>query len=118
MTSGDYARGLFIEPTIFTDVGDGMVIACEEIFGPVLPVFSFETEEEVISRANNTTYGLAAGVWTRDLARAHRMGAALKAGVVWVNTYDMFDSAAPFGGFKGSVSQAYDAESGGAAQTH
>jgi len=102
MTDGDYGKGFYIEPTIFTNVDDEMVISCEEIFGPVLPVYAFETEEEVIARANDTTYGLAAGVWTRDVARTHRMGAALKAGVVWVNTYDMFDSAAPFGGFKGS----------------
>lgn len=102
LAGGDYGQGFYITPTIFTNVRDDMVISCEEIFGPVLPVYSFETEEEVIARANNTSYGLAAGVWTRDVGRAHRLGAALKAGVVWVNTYDMFDSAAPFGGFKGS----------------
>jgi len=79
-----------------------MVISREEIFGPVLPVYAFETEEEVIARANDTEYGLAAGVWTKDLGRAHRVAAGIKSGVVWVNTYDLFDPAAPFGGFKGS----------------
>lgn len=102
LTAGELAQGFFVSPTIFTDVADEMTIACEEIFGPVLTVFSFQSEEEVIARANNTPYGLAAGLWTRNVAQAHRVAAKLKAGVVWVNTYNMFDSAAPFGGFKGS----------------
>lgn len=102
MTSGDYGRGFYIEPTVFTDVRDDMLISRDEIFGPVLPVYVFDTEAEVIARANDSQYGLAAGLWTRDLSRAHRLAAAIKSGVVWVNTYDMFDGASPFGGFKGS----------------
>ncbi len=102
LTAGDFGRGFYIQPTIFTNMRDEMVIAREEIFGPVLPIFSFETEAEVIERANDTVYGLAAGVWTGDVGRAHRLGARLRAGVVWVNTYDLFDPAVPFGGFKGS----------------
>lgn len=95
-------RGFFIEPTIFTDVDDSMKIAQEEIFGPVLSVLKFSNVEEVIKRANNTNFGLAAAVWTSDVKKAHRVSHALRAGTVWVNCYDVFDAAAPFGGFKQS----------------
>lgn len=102
MIAGDFGRGFFIEPTIFTDVRDDMLISRDEIFGPVLPIYAFDAEAEAIARANDTEYGLAAGVWTQDVGRAHRVAAGIKSGVVWVNTYDMFDGASPFGGFKGS----------------
>ncbi|MCA9083561.1 MAG: aldehyde dehydrogenase family protein [Planctomycetaceae bacterium] len=93
-------RGFFVEPTVFTDVSDDMQIAREEIFGPVLSVLKFSDPDEVVKRANNTTFGLAAAVWTRDVTKAHRIAAAVRAGTVWVNCYDVFDAAAPFGGFK------------------
>jgi len=93
-------RGFFIEPTLFTDVKDNMAIAKDEIFGPVLSVFKFKDVDEVIERGNNTFYGLAAAVWTRDIGKAHRIANSLRAGTVWVNCYDVFDTAAPFGGFK------------------
>jgi aldehyde dehydrogenase (NAD+) len=85
---------------VFDHVRDDMQIAQEEIFGPVMSILPFKTFDEVVQRANNTFYGLAAAVWTRDIAKAHHMAAELKAGTVWVNCYDVFDAAAPFGGFK------------------
>jgi aldehyde dehydrogenase (NAD+) len=95
-------QGYFIEPTVFTDVRDDMKIAQEEIFGPVMSIIPFEDLDDVVRRANRTDYGLAAAVWTRDLSKAHSIAARVRAGTVWVNCYDVFDAAAPFGGFKQS----------------
>lgn len=94
--------GLFIEPTIFENVRNDMSIAQEEIFGPVLSVIRFNFEEEALKIANDSVYGLAAGVWTSNLSRAHRFAKGLRAGSVWINQYDGGDMTAPFGGFKQS----------------
>ncbi|MGE7956167.1 aldehyde dehydrogenase [Pseudomonas sp. NPDC089530] len=94
--------GLYVEPTIFDGVTNAMTIAREEIFGPVLSVISFDTEEEALQIANDSIFGLAAGVWTSNLSRAHRFARGLRAGSVWVNQYDGGDMTAPFGGFKQS----------------
>lgn len=93
-------RGYFVQPTVFDRVTDDMSIAKEEIFGPVMSVLTFEDWDELILRANQTFYGLAAAVWTRDIAKAHDFAKRVRAGTVWVNCYDVFDAAAPFGGFK------------------
>lgn len=93
-------KGFFIEPTVFADVKDDMKIAREEIFGPVMSVMPFKDMDDVVARANKTVYGLAAAVWTRDIEKAHGIAARVRAGTVWVNCYDVFDAAAPFGGFK------------------
>ena len=93
-------KGYFIEPTIFDNVTDQMDIATDEIFGPVMNILSFKDFDEVLQRSNNTPYGLAAAVWTRDVAKAHRIASNVRAGTIWVNCYDVFDAAAPFGGFK------------------
>ncbi|XP_022100812.1 retinal dehydrogenase 1-like isoform X2 [Acanthaster planci] len=93
-------KGNFIESTVFSDVTDDMMIAREEIFGPVQQILKFKTMEEVIDRANNTTYGLAAAVITKDIDKALTLANSVRAGVVWVNTYSVLDPRAPFGGYK------------------
>jgi aldehyde dehydrogenase (NAD+) len=92
--------GYFVQPTVFDNVRDDMAIAKDEIFGPVMSVLSFSDWDELVQRANNTCFGLAAAVWTKDVGRAHDFARRVRAGTVWVNCYDVFDAAAPFGGFK------------------
>ncbi len=99
---GDTPDGYYINPTIFADVRNDMTIAQEEIFGPVLSTITVEDDEEAVRVANDTSYGLAAAVWTRDLSRAHKIVRKLRAGTVWVNCYDHGDATVPFGGFKQS----------------
>jgi len=95
-------KGYFVKPTVFTDVRPDMKITREEIFGPVVCAIPFKDPAEVAAAGNDTTYGLAAAVWTRDIQKAHRLAETLKAGTVWINCYNVFDAASPFGGYKQS----------------
>ena len=95
-------RGFFVEPTLLTNVRPGMRVVDEEIFGPVVCAMPFKDTDEVVSQMNQTPYGLAGAVWTRDVTKAHRMARALRAGTVWINCYNVFDAALPFGGYKQS----------------
>jgi acyl-CoA reductase-like NAD-dependent aldehyde dehydrogenase len=95
-------KGYFLQPTIFDDVTPEHRIAREEIFGPVLATIKFKDAEDAVVKANATVYGLAAAVWTRDVSKAHRIARSIKAGTVWINTYNLYDPALPFGGFKES----------------
>jgi aldehyde dehydrogenase (NAD+) len=109
LTEGALSKGYFVAPTVFANVQDNMRIAQEEIFGPVISAISFKDSDELIKRANATTFGLGSGVWTRDVSKAHRVAKALRAGSVWVNCYQAMDPAVPFGGYKMS---GYGRESG------
>ena len=102
VTDGDYADGAYVAPTVFTDCRDDMTITREEIFGPVMSILVYDSEDEVIRRANDTTYGLAAGIVTRDLNRAHRVIHKLEAGICWINTWGESAAEMPVGGYKQS----------------
>ncbi len=97
-----FQKGYFYQPTIFSGVTNNMRVAQEEIFGPVVSVIPFKDEDDLIKQANDTIYGLSAGIWTQNITRAHRFAKAIKAGVIWINTYNMFNAASPFGGYKQS----------------
>jgi aldehyde dehydrogenase (NAD+) len=93
-------KGFYVQPTVFANVQDDMKIAQDEIFGPVMSIIKFDTEDDLVQKANNTIYGLAAAVVTKDIDRALYVANNIRAGTVWVNCYNVFDAAAPFGGYK------------------
>ncbi|MDA0835964.1 MAG: aldehyde dehydrogenase family protein [Planctomycetota bacterium] len=93
-------KGFYVQPTVFNNVTDDMEIATDEIFGPVMSILPFKDVDEVVERSNKSMFGLAAAVWTRDVGKAHHFAKSVRAGTIWVNCYDVFDAAAPFGGFK------------------
>jgi phenylacetaldehyde dehydrogenase len=95
-------KGYFVEPTVLVNTNDKMKVVQEEIFGPVVTVIPFSDPNEIVARANDTIYGLAAGVWSRDIKKAHSIASKLRAGTVWINCYNIFDPALPFGGYKQS----------------
>jgi phenylacetaldehyde dehydrogenase len=95
-------KGYFVEPTVLVNTKEDMRVVQEEIFGPVVAAIPFDDPEELVPRANNSMYGLAAGIWTKDISKAHRLASALRAGTVWINCYNIFDAALPFGGYKQS----------------
>jgi acyl-CoA reductase-like NAD-dependent aldehyde dehydrogenase len=99
---GAFQKGYFFQPTIFSDVNNSMRVAQEEIFGPVSSVITFDNDDDLLRQANETIYGLSAGIWTSNITRAHRFAKAVKAGVVWINTFNMMNAASPFGGYKQS----------------
>ena len=109
LTEGALSKGFFVQPTVFANVQDNMRIAQEEIFGPVISAIKFRDMDELVRRANATTFGLGSGVWTRDVSKAHHLAAAIRAGSVWINCYQAMDPAVPFGGYKMS---GYGRESG------
>ncbi|MHB1209570.1 MAG: aldehyde dehydrogenase family protein [Acidimicrobiales bacterium] len=100
LVEGELSKGYFVAPTIFTDVRDDMRVASEEIFGPVVSAAVFDDADDLIARANATSFGLGSGVWTQNVAKAHRFAKAIRAGSVWVNCYNLMDPAVPFGGYK------------------
>ena len=95
-------KGYFVKPTVLVNTNDKMKVVQEEIFGPVVTAIPFKDTEELVTKANDTVYGLAAGIWTRDIQKAHRIASQLRAGTVWINCYNIFDAALPFGGYKQS----------------
>ena len=95
-------KGYFVKPTVLVNTNDNMKVVREEIFGPVVTAMPFKDHEDLLKQANNTIYGLAAGIWTRDISKAHRLASQLRAGTVWINCYNVFDAALPFGGYKQS----------------